>query len=74
MKRPPDLLLRSRLKAAAKRAILEFGCCDSLCRQYLAWQRGESPPGEKRFLGLCRQAYREAEEKENRSPRRETRE
>jgi hypothetical protein len=40
--------LRSRLKAAAKRASLAFG-----------WHKMDGPP-LWRWLGLCRQAYREA--------------
>jgi hypothetical protein len=56
---PDDVKLRRRLKAAAKRAILKFGCDNGCCRL----RRLDAPgPGEKRFLTFCRRAYREAEQ------------
>jgi hypothetical protein len=59
--KPLDVQLRASLKRAAKRAILEFGCAQD---QYQWRPFEELGPGEKRFLTLCRQAYREAAREE----------
>jgi hypothetical protein len=54
----PEEQLRARLKAAAKRAILEFDCAQD---RYWLSPTEKHGPGEMKFLALCLEAYREAQ-------------